>query len=75
MVVIGTPIMVAAKSMDTGEDGLMGAAKTGYYMAFNLFLRPTLMIVGLILAQSTSRVLALRVPLAIILSANKSWRP
>jgi conjugal transfer/type IV secretion protein DotA/TraY len=58
MIVIGTPIMIAAKSMDTGEEGLMGAAKTGYYMAFNLFLRPTLMVVGLILAMATSRVLS-----------------
>lgn len=58
MVLVGTPIMVAAKTMDANSEGLVGAAKTGYYMAFNLFLRPTLMVAGLVIAMAVSRVLS-----------------
>ena len=58
MVLAGTPIMIAAKAMDANSEGLIGAARSGYYMAFNLFLRPTLMVTGLIIALAVSRVLS-----------------
>lgn len=53
--VIGVPIMIAAKPLRDG-DGFVGGVKTGYMMAFNLFIRPSAMVIGLVVAMVLSRI-------------------
>lgn len=53
--IIGVPIMVAAKPLNDG-DGFIGGVKTGYMMAFTIFIRPAAMVTGLVLAMVLSRV-------------------
>ena len=55
LVVIGVPIMVAAKPLKDG-DGFVGGVKTGYMMAFTVFIRPSAMVIGLVAAMVLSRV-------------------
>lgn len=55
LVVIGVPIMVAAKPLNDG-DGFIGGVKTGYMMAFTVFIRPAAMVIGLVAAMVLSRV-------------------
>lgn len=53
--VIAVPIMVAAKPLKDG-DGFIGGVKTGYMMAFTVFMRPAAMIIGLFTAMVLSRI-------------------
>lgn len=55
LVVIGVPIMIAAKPLNDG-DGFIGGVKTGYMMAFTVFIRPAAMVIGLVVAMTLSRV-------------------
>lgn len=55
LVVIGVPFMIAAKPLNDGE-GFIGGVKTGYMMAFNVFMRPSAMVIGLVAAMMLSRV-------------------
>jgi conjugal transfer/type IV secretion protein DotA/TraY len=55
LVVIGVPIMVAAKPLKDG-DGFVGGVKTGYMMAFTVFMRPAAMVIGLVAGMVLSRI-------------------